>query len=84
MYRSQNHTCTCNFKKSKQSHTGSRFDNSVTLTFDFLTSGSMLAERLPCTRPICVYKFGVKISSRFPFKLRTHTDRPLLRRCNWL
>jgi len=35
-------------------HAGSAFDNHVTLTFDFLTSRSTRAERLPCTVGLCL------------------------------
>jgi len=57
-------------------HAGSAFDNHVTLTFDLFTSGSMHAQRLPCTVAYALYKFGVGSSSRFPFRVWTnkHTD----------
>jgi len=46
-----------------QTHASSAHDNYVTLTFDLLTSGSVVAERLPCTMSI---NLGVDSSSGFP------------------
>ena len=53
-------------------HASSRLYNSATLTFDILTSGSMHAERLPCTT--CHADFGGDRSSRFSFRARTQDN----------
>jgi len=57
--------------KSKQSidmhtHASNASDKHVTPTFDLLTSRSMQAKQLMCT------KFGVDSSSHFPFREWTH------------
>jgi len=51
-------------------HTGSKFDNHVTLTSDLLTSGSMYAERLPRT----VYLPSLALIARVIFRIHTEAE----------
>jgi len=55
-------------------HTGTAFDNHLTMTFNLLTSGSMHAERMKCT--ICQLSSVLIAQVVFLSECEhTHTDR---------
>jgi len=60
-----------------QIYVGNAFYNFVTLTFDLLTSGSVHAKPRFCRGYYISTEFGVHSSSRFAFRVHTHTDRQI-------